>query len=216
MFCPSCGSAVTQDASYCSKCGRRLSGTTSSTAPPAPAGPMTAINLKRLGVGDAVAATGTLLLLVTLFLPWYSYSLNLGLLYSDNAAGSISALGDGAGGWRFLTLIVCLAIACYLFARTFWPRERRLPLPHWQLLTVLTSINLLLTALMFLVKPLGGTTFAGLSISWGYGAYTGVCAAIIAVLGSVMRRRQPELLGTATAAPGRPPTGPPPDSSNPP
>jgi len=201
MFCPSCGTALGQDSAYCPACGVKLSAHAPSTGAPSPATPVTTIDPSRLGVGDAVAAVGTLVLLVTLFLPWYSLTLDLGSLYSGIYAGSISALGDGAGGWRFLTLIVCLAILGYLFARTIWSPGRRLPLPHWQLLTVLCSINLLLAALMFLVKPLGGSSFSGLSISWAYGAYTGVCAAILAVVGSVLRRRQPELLGHIVTPP---------------
>jgi hypothetical protein len=205
MFCPSCGTALGQGSAYCAQCGTKLSAHAPSTGPPSPTNSMSTIDLHRLGGGDAVAAVGTLVLLVTLFLPWYSLSLNFGSLYSGIYAGSISALGDGAGGWRFLTLMVCMAILGYLFARTIWSPRHRLPLPHWQLLTVLCSINLLLTALMFLVRPLGGSSFSGLSISWDYGAYIGVCAAILAVLGSVLRRRQPELLGRTLRAPTPPP-----------
>lgn len=189
MYCSACGASYNPGASYCAACGVRLA--------PGPAfGPaaasLTTVEPRRLGAGDWIALGATVVLLVFLYLPWYSIQIAFSSFDANQTFGSISALGDGAGGWRFLIFVCCLLIFGYLFWRTVLSRQVRLPLPHWQLLTVLTSLNLLLTLLAFLVKPGGGTSVAGLSFTWAYGAYVGLAAAAVAVAGAVLRRRDPE------------------------
>lgn len=148
--------------------------------------PMASIDFRRLGTGDFIVGGATIILFISLFLSWYSIS------FSASSA-SISALGSGAGGWRVLILILCLCTVGYLFARTLWPRPR-LPIPHWQLLTVTCGITALLTLLAFLVRPGSGSSSLGISISWAYGAYIGLVAAIAAVAGAVQRSKQPEVI----------------------
>ena len=204
MTCSACGAMNQPQSRYCAQCGASLAAPASASGPPAP---MTTIELRRLGRGDLIVLVGTVVVFVSLYLPWYSISLSgFASLYSGGAIGSISALGDGAGGWRFLILVVCLVIVGYVFLRTMSSRGLRLPLPHWQLVTVLTGLNLLLVLIAFLVKPGGGSTVSGLSISWDYGAYLALGAAALAVAGAVIRRNEPELLGanaprTASAPP---------------
>ena len=195
MTCSACGAMNQPQSRYCAQCGASLVAPASAPGPPAP---MTTIELRRLGRGDLIVLAGTVLVFVSLYLPWYSISLSgFASLYSGGAIGSISALGDGAGGWRFLILVVCLVIVGYVFLRTMSSRGLRLPLPHWQLVTVLTGLNLLLVLIAFLVRPGGGSTVSGLSISWDYGAYLALGAAALAVAGAVVRRNEPELLGTS-------------------
>jgi zinc-ribbon domain len=143
------------------------------------------IDFRRLGTGDIVAAAGLVLLFISLFLSWYTVP---GI--------SVSALGDGAGGWRVLILVLDILILLYLFIRTMTPRGFHLPLPHWQLLTALLGLEFLLTLLAFLVKPGDG------GVSWGYGAYMGLVFAVVALAGGIMRRNEPEIV-----IPGVPRTG---------
>jgi hypothetical protein len=144
------------------------------------------IDFRRLGTGDIVAAVGLVLLFIDLFLDWYSGS------EGGVDLGSVSALGTGAGGWRFLILVLDILILIYLLIRTMTPRGLRLPLPHWQLLTALLGLEFLLTLLAFLVKPSGGGD--GVSVSWSFGAYIGLVAALIALAGGIMRRNETEII----------------------
>jgi hypothetical protein len=86
------------------------------------------IDFRRLGTGDWVALVGTVLLLISLFLSWYSATglndLNEVITLKENIFGQF------AGGFRILILITCIFIILYLFIRTMTPRGLRLPLPH--------------------------------------------------------------------------------------
>ncbi len=145
------------------------------------------IDFRRLGTGDIVAAIGLVLLFIDLFLSWYTAS-------EDSISESTSALGTGAGGWRFLILVLDILILIYFLIRTMTPRGLRLPLPHWQLLTGLLSLEFLLTLLAFLIKPSLGPDSEGISISWSFGAYIGLVVALIALAGGIMRRNEPEII----------------------
>ncbi|MGH9172014.1 MAG: hypothetical protein ACRD0Z_14285 [Acidimicrobiales bacterium] len=163
--------------------------------------PATSIDFRRLGRGDLVAVIATAVVFISLFLPWYSYtdtnaSDGCGVTAGSSCSLSISALGSGAGGWRFLILVICLLVAGLLFLRSFLVSGLRTPLPHWQLLTALCSLNLLLIVISFLVKPgfYGLLAAAGISSSWSYGAFIGLIAGIAAVVGGSMRRTEPETI----------------------
>jgi hypothetical protein len=151
------------------------------------AGGSISFDFRRLGRGDLLSAGFTLLLFISLFLTWYSAS----GLNAENEPITISqsALGHYAGGWRFLILIMNILILLYLVARTLAPRGIRLPLPHWQVLTILLGIQLLLTLLGFLLKP-----SAVVNVAWEYGAYIGLVSAVLALGGGVWRKSDPEVI----------------------
>ena len=207
MPCASCGAENPPGTKFCANCGTALGAPAPvqgqapaqpqgfAQGPPqgfggtvAPQGPRAqssiSIDFRRLGVGDMIAGGGSVLLFISLFLSWYT------------ALGqSTSALGSGAGGWRVLILVLDILILLYLFIRTMTPRGFHLPLPHWQLLTVFLGLQFLLVLLAFLVKP-SATDLNGvpISISWGYGAFIGLVASLIALAGGIMRRSEPEVV----------------------
>ncbi len=218
MFCGQCGTNNAPGTHFCGNCGAGLA-----QAPPAPiptpppvqgqvpAGYVAqpggygaprrtgsaSIDFRRLGTGDLVALGATILLLVSIFLTWYS-------ALAEDQFGDIVSLrenifGQFAGGFRILILVTCILIILYLFIRTMTPRGLRLPMPHWQVLTILTALQALLTVLAFFLKPGAGS---GVSVSWSYGAYIGLPAAVIALAGSAMRSREPEVI-----VPGAPRSG---------
>jgi hypothetical protein len=115
-------------------------------------------------------------------LTWYSTD-----GFSTSALGSSANGAQVSGGWRVLILVVDILVLLYLFLRTMMPRGLHLPLPHWQLLTVALGLQVLLTLIAFLVKPGEGVHW-----SWGYGAFVGLVAAIIALAGGIMRRNEAE------------------------
>jgi hypothetical protein len=206
MPCGQCGAENPPGTKFCVNCGSPQAAQTTQTSQvsqpsqmpnqgfgtavgPTQARPpsQVSIDFRRLGTGDIVAMSGLVLLFISLFLSWYSVP-----------GESVSALGDGAGGWRVLILVLDILILLYLLIRTMTPRGLHLPLPHWQLLTALLGLEFLLTLLAFLVKPSGG----GISVSWSYGAYMGLVFAIVALAGGIMRRNEAEIV-----IPGVPRTG---------
>ena len=144
-----------------------------------------AARLKRLDVHELVAGGASLVLLVTLFLPWYRYT-------AGGSSISFSAMSSAAGGWRVLILIACLAIVGYLGISVNFTRPR-LPIPAPQALVVATAVNMLLVVVAFATVPtsaLGGfAVFVHTGTAWG--AYIGMVAALVALLAAVLYVRQP-------------------------
>ena len=156
----------------------------SSPAPPpaagSPGGPSGAVpspgvslppfsfDIKRWSLAERITGVGTLLLFISLFLPWFTYSF-----------GPVSVSVDGLWhAWMYLVLILCLAILAYLVARAgFSEMPFKLPMAGEQLLLIATGVNAVLSILAFLFKP-GGIGFSG--IGWGFGAFVGLAASIVA------------------------------------
>jgi len=169
-------------------------------------------SLSRLRPGDLIAGGGSLLLLITLFLPWYSAhrspatrtpspadishieSLVVAICggnsacLNNNNAPSISALHGGAGGWRVLILILAIVTLVYLLVRAFLPSELRLPVQHWQLVTGLTAVTAVLALVALLANPFSALNGFGATASVGVGAIIGLIAALAAVAGGVLLR----------------------------
>jgi len=128
------------------------------------------LHLKRWSPAERITAIATLVLFISLFLPWFTYSF---------AFGSVSV--DGLWhGWMYLVLLLCLAIMAYLIARAgFSEMPFKLPMTDDQVLLIATGVNAVLSILAFLLKP-GGIGFTG--IGWGFGAFVGLAASIVAVV----------------------------------
>ena len=117
---------------------------------------------------ERITLVATLVLLISLFLPWFTYHFGFGTV-------SVDGLWHG---WMYLTLLISLALVVYLVAKAgFGEVPVKLPLPEAQLVSVGTGINVVLSILAFLLKP-GGVGFTG--IGWGYGAVIGLIAAVVA------------------------------------
>ncbi len=169
MWCTYCGAQNNDQAAFCQSCGKPTSRPENTVLPS-----QIQLDLKRLGTGDLVVLGSTILLFISLFLPWYSYFF-----------GSLSAMS--AGGFRILILILSLAIIGYLFSRTMFDKMS-LPILHWQLLLIATGVNFLLTLLAFFVKPIS-------ILQWDIGAYLAIICAIGAVVGAFVTR-SPALIST--------------------
>jgi MFS family permease len=185
MPCAQCGTANPPGTKFCSNCGTPTSPQTQAQAPAgvvAGAGaPATiSVDFRRLGTGDIIAGIGTLLVFISVFLPWYT-------------VGGFSGSLTDAGGWRILILILAIITLLYLFIRTLSLQNVRLPIAHWQLLTGLVGLQFLLTLLAFLVKPGGGDVLGdNFSVGWGWGAFVGLIVALVALAGGVLRKNEPE------------------------
>jgi hypothetical protein len=181
MFCSQCGSYITSGAAACSSCGTPLatpgtagsaqSATRVTTARPAvggtgqAAGQPVQFDAHRWTRSDVVTGVGTVLLLISLFLPWYGVTLF-----------GISAEADGltGHGYLYIVLLLCLAILGYLGVRAASEElPARMPLTHEQRLLIAVGLNAVLVLLAFLVKPA--------ETGWRFGAFTGLLAALVAV-----------------------------------
>jgi len=148
----------------------------SSAPSPRPASSMGsfAFDMKRWSQVERITTIATLVLFISLFLPWFTYKFTY---------GSVSV--DGLWhGWMYIVFILSLAIVVNMVAKAgFRQMPYTLPMPEERLLLFATSINLVLTVIAFLLKP-GGIGFTG--ISWGFGSFLGLIAAIIAAFPTIV------------------------------
>jgi hypothetical protein len=127
-------------------------------------------DITRLTQTELTTCTGTVMVLVSLFLPWFTYDFGLGPLSTDGLRHS----------WMYVVLILGLAIVTFVVVRSGY-REvpRAFPTIDSRLLLAATGINVVLCALAFLLRP-GGVGFT--EIGWGFGAYLGVAASLVAAI----------------------------------
>jgi hypothetical protein len=133
--------------------------------PTASAVPAFKFNAARWTQADRIAGAATLVLFISLFLPWFTISFGF-------ASGSVNGLWHG---WMYLTLILSIVIIAYLVLLAGWDK---LPIsqnvPHLTVMMVATLVNAVLVLIAFIDKPGGG------GVGWGFGAILGLIAALVA------------------------------------
>lgn len=207
MICSQCGNDVAPGSAACLHCGTQLAGQAGQptaarpgeagqpaaapggsyaagpASPAAAAGPVFAFDAKRLSRDDRVAGGATALLLISLFLPWYTVSAPSATIngVTVSGVGGFSANAFDGHGWVWIVFILGLAVLAYLVMQAgFAAAPVRLPVSPGPALLGLTGINLLLVLIAFLVKPGTGDTLVEISIGWGIGAFLGLICAIVA------------------------------------
>jgi hypothetical protein len=197
MLCEACGHA---GPAQCARCGAPLApetdtDTTLVTGAPAGRGAVFSwlsrhdFDARRWTAGDKIAGVASLVVLMSLFLPWYTATISAG-----NSAGaaprSASESGTDAHGWLRLVFVIVLLLVVYLvLTARFRALPFMSPLRHYVLMLALTAGDLLLIVIGFLLKP-GADGITGVSIGWGIGAFLALIAAIVAVLAPVPPGRQ--------------------------
>ena len=181
--CPQCGSETSDHAAFCPQCGTTLaSGPTtpptftsppppSSTQPsteyrPAPSAGTTSakstynFNAARLSQTDRITGGASVVLFISLFLPWFG------------AYGfTIDGLSDH--GYLYIVMLIVVGILVYLGARAGAGKlQINNSVAHNPLMLVASTVNVVFVLLAFLFKPAG--------TSWQYGAFLAVIAAIVA------------------------------------
>ena len=186
MNCPQCQSDVADGAATCPNCGAQLAAAATPSAAPtgagagagAAAGGGTTMKFEasRLSQTDRISGIATLVLLISIFLPWFSVSVGaLGI--SASASGS----GTSAHGYLWIVFFISLAIIVYLIARAMMEKlPFELPLAHEQVLLIATGVNLLITLIAWIFKPASG--FGAVKVSWAWGSFVALIAAIVAVV----------------------------------
>jgi hypothetical protein len=178
--------------------------------PPAAAGPA----VRRWDRSDAIIGTALVMLIISLFLPWFSVTLRLG------SAMPASGTGNGARAHGYLWVVFVLAIVALvvLVARDSISRiPGNLPSPG-QLLLGSTGLALILTVLGVLFRPpgfrgMGGVGFGWtgyaplshfiVSVSWSYGGFVAVAAAVVAFVAAFISSGPLQEAGRAAQAANR-------------
>jgi hypothetical protein len=144
---------------------------------------------------DLVIGAGLVALLIALFLPWFSATVRL-----VGGTASVSGSADGPRAHGYLWVVFALAIAglIVLVARDAIDRAPgNLPSPE-QMLVGATGLALLLTVLGVAFSPSSGLTVVrpsaqiatilpilphlSISISWSYGGFIALAAALVAFI----------------------------------
>ena len=101
------------------------------------------------------------MLLFSLWMPWFSL-------------GPISVDGLSVHGWLFISVLNSIVLVLYVLITAFGVGDLadQGRMSKDQLLVLLTGINLVLVVLGFLLKPTG--------LSWSWGAFVALAAAIVA------------------------------------
>lgn len=185
MTCSQCGGPLAEDAAACPQCGApagsgAASQTPAHTSPPAAtAGPGAAVqgfnfDLGRLSQVETITGIASVVLLISLFLPWFGWDFSyLGV----HESGSIS--GMSAHGYLWLVFLLCVGIVAFLvLGAGFEELPFTMPMAREMVLLIATGVNLVLVLLAFFVNGLSLVDASG--VGWSAGAFIGLLAAIVA------------------------------------
>ena len=123
------------------------------------------LDLRRLSRVDQTVGGASLIVLISLFLPWYGLTV-LGT--------SITIGGTTAHGYLVLAVLLAVFLIAYLLLRSGWDEfPANLPVAHAPLLLIGTGLQFLLVIIGFFDVP-------GSGLSWEIGAYLAVLASVTA------------------------------------
>jgi hypothetical protein len=183
MFCSQCGNQLAEGSASCPRCAAPVTGAPVTGAAPGPAstpgadggGPGTvargfSFDAARLSQAGTITGAATVVLLVSLFLPWYTAS--------AGPFGSGSASGMTAHGYLWVVFLLGLGIIAFLvLSAGLAELPLRLPVPRDTILLVAAGLNLLIVMLAFFALPNG---FGLITVSWSFGAFIAFIAAFVA------------------------------------
>jgi hypothetical protein len=163
--CSRCLVEVPPGTALCPKCGAAIR----LAVVPRPAPKRVKKSRQRLNALDTkelVFGPATLLLLVSFWLPWYSFN--------PGSISPISVDGLTVHGWLFIAVLDSIVLVLYILITAFGVGDLATQgrMSKDQLLALITGVNLALVVLAFLLKP---TAFG-----WSWGAFIALAAAVVA------------------------------------
>jgi hypothetical protein len=197
LSCPQCQATNQQASANCEHCGAALTGPSASQFPRTPAeqflpdhrpgqyvpGSDTRSrqfrpDWRRLTRVEQAAGGATLIVLVSLFLPWFGF---------DDLGTDTSVSGTGAHGYLVIVALLAVLMAGYLLQRSGWEQfPLGLPVAHETVLIAGAGLQFAGVAIGFADVPAAG-------LSWDFGAFLALIAAAAALgaaLVPVLRSRQ--------------------------
>ena len=167
MICSQCGNSLAEGSASCPNCGTPVAGSA-----PAAGGQAFNFDAQRWSQAEKITGVASVVLLISLFLPWFSVS---GSVLGEHFSASVS--GTTAHGYLWLVFFISLAIVAFLVLQAgFQTLPFSVPGGPEMLLLAATAINLLLVLIAFFVNP---SAFAA-GVGWSFGAFVGLLAAIVA------------------------------------
>jgi hypothetical protein len=122
------------------------------------------LDLRRLSRVDQTVGGASLVVLISLFLPWYGFTA---------LGSSFTISGTSTHGYLVIDVILAVVLIAYLVLQSGWDKfPVNIPVAHGPLLLIGTGLQFLLVLIGFLDVPNG--------LSWEIGAYVGLIAAAIA------------------------------------
>jgi hypothetical protein len=160
--CSRCLIEVSPSTALCPKCGAAIRLHVMPRPAPKRIG-KSRQRLNTLNAKERVAGPATLALLISFWLPWFS-------------VGPFSADGLSVHGWLFIAVLNSIVLVLYALITAFGVGDlaEQGRMSKDQLLALLTGVNVVLVVLGFLIKPTG--------LSWSWGAFLALAAAIVAFL----------------------------------
>lgn len=125
----------------------------------------------RLSTADRISGVATLVLFISLFLPWFGVT----ILFVSATASGLSA-----HGYLYIALILSVAVLGVMALRPVEPALLKLPFGHDALMLFATVVNFVLVLIGFLSKP------GGAIVDWEWGSFVALAAAVVAVLPFVL------------------------------
>jgi hypothetical protein len=203
MNCSQCGHETPDGANACPNCGASLATAAppgASAAPPGAGAAMPigatpaaagsgmqgfAFDIHRLSRQERIAGIASFIVLVSLFLPWVTATGSTTIPGAVNTSYSASADGFSLHGYFWIAFILCLAVIAFLVMKAgLATMPFSLPLTDDQALLVGTGVIFVIVLLGFLFKGYSAQSGSGFgyhfSVGWGFGAYLGLIAAVVA------------------------------------
>jgi hypothetical protein len=207
VICPQCQAMNEQDSMSCGDCGNSLTAdqhipwSSASQYPRTPAEQYVPDNragqyipsaqartrefrldMRRLSRVEQIAGGATLIVLISLFLPWFGF---------NELGTEISVSATAVDGYVVIVVLLAVLMAGYLLWRSGWEEfPVSLPITHETLLLVASGLQFLLVTIAFLDVPDSG-------LSREFGAYLALIASVAAFGPAVIpaiargRRRDP-------------------------
>lgn len=176
ITCSNCQTESAEGTAVCPGCGAALAAAPAAPAAAPPAAPAAApaaasqikFDASTLAQADRITGIATIVLFISLFLPWYKVSFG-GFSASGNAFSDSHA-------YIYLVLLISLAIIALFALRALgiWTVPDSVSIGEEKLLLIGTVVNLVLVILALLFKDSG--------VGWDFGAFVGLAAAIVAVV----------------------------------
>jgi hypothetical protein len=160
--CSRCLIEVFPGVARCPKCGAAITPHVGPRPTPKRTG-KTRQRLSTLNAQERVAGPASFVLLVSFWMPWFSF-------------GPFSFDGLSVHSWLFIAVLNSIVLVLYVLITAFGAGDLAElgRISKEQLLVLLTGVNVALVLLGFLLKPAG--------LSWSWGAFLALVAATVAFL----------------------------------